>query len=277
MSFTLRMLTVLLTLISTTQAFAAGIGNEMGLFCLQVQGFINTNRAVALDNPACYAMTSKKAIVMTVAIDEAINNQTYMNYIKKLTLEPYIYGIDRNQQPVLCGNIVRVEILKQQAVKFGTAQVAQAFGGLDPKFTAMIIWKQPAMVGPVNVWKVLDVQVNQGASYMARQEILQQFPTQGLNVICSTLPMTMQTQSAQPFQQQAYPQVQQPAYPQVQQPQQQYQVPQYQYQAPVQEPTQLQTQQQQQPPATQQRPQPIQKQPYQQQPYVQPTWTGPNY
>lgn len=276
-----------------TAGFAVGMGNEMGLFCLQVQGFINTNRAVTLDNPACYAMSSKKVITMIVLIDEAINNQTYMNYLKKLTIEPYVYGIDRNQQPVLCGNITRVEILKQQSVRFGTAQVVQDFGGLNAKFTAMIIWKQPPAVGPVNVWKVLDVQVNNSASYMARPEVMQSFPTTGLNVICSTLPITAPTQSAQPFEQQTYPQTQtyqqpaqqpvlQPVQPTYQQPAQQtyqQQVPQYQY------PQQPANSTQQQLPA-QQYQQPQQQQPLQQQqsvqqekykPYVPPKWDGPNY
>jgi len=156
---------------------------------LQVQGFQNVNRSVSLDNPICFSMASRRTMTMTVEIDEAINNQTFINYIKRFTFEPYLYGIDRNQQPVLCGNIVRVEILRQTNRTYGQSQVVNALN-LPVMFTGMVTWMQGQTTTPVNVWKVLQVQNTQGVGFIPQQQIMALFaPTAtGINVICSAMP-----------------------------------------------------------------------------------------
>ncbi len=168
---------------------AVGVGKEMGTFCLQVQGASNVNRAVTIDNPVCYSMQARKVLVLTVQIDEAVNNQQFMNYTKKLTVEPYLYGLDRNQAPVLCGNIVRNEIISQGNATYGSTN--NTYNSTPSLFTGMVTWlgNQPSF-NPVNVWKVLNIEVNQNAAFFPKQDMMQTFSGHGINPICSVLPMS---------------------------------------------------------------------------------------
>lgn len=76
-------------------------------------------RLQMFDNPICYAIQQRKLLEMTVEWTENIDAKNLKSTIKRITIEPYLFGRDRNGNPILRGKIISDVMLKEVAVKFG--------------------------------------------------------------------------------------------------------------------------------------------------------------
>src|SRR5262245_58352073 len=119
MKFIIKGLLVFIAIISAN-VYGAGLESEMNGFSLQLQGGWNINRGTALDNPVCQAINMRKILEMIVEIDEDTMAQTYRKYIKRLFIRPYIYGLNRDNQPVMRGVVIKETILQDVTVRYGS-------------------------------------------------------------------------------------------------------------------------------------------------------------
>lgn len=116
---------VLASMIFVGTAYGDGFGIGIGPFSLQfgspVQSYTIIHRNV-LDNPICYAISNQKRLEMIVEGSENISTKEKRVITKRLVVEPYAFGVNRDDQPILRGNVVEEKVLKEIIVKYGEDQ-----------------------------------------------------------------------------------------------------------------------------------------------------------
>ena len=97
---------------------ATAFGIQIGPFSLQLGEGVHADRVTILDTPVCHAIRAHKQIEVILEIREKVNDQEFSSTIKKVIVEPYLLGIDSSGRPVLKGNIVKEDVLKEVSVKY---------------------------------------------------------------------------------------------------------------------------------------------------------------
>lgn len=86
-----------------------------GPFSLELTSAANapqTEKKAILDDKIGYAIASKQRIVLTLVTEELGKKGEKIATAKQVTLEPYILGLNSKGQPILRGNVVKVEEIK---------------------------------------------------------------------------------------------------------------------------------------------------------------------
>lgn len=116
---------VFASLIFVGTAYGDGFGIGIGPFSLQfgspVHSYVISNRNV-LDNPICYAISRQKRLEILVEGAENVSTKEKRIISKRLVVEPYMFGVNKDDQPILRGNVVEEKVLKEVTVKYGDDQ-----------------------------------------------------------------------------------------------------------------------------------------------------------
>jgi|GEM_PF-3037331 len=105
---------------------AEGLGINLGPFSLQFNvgdSYYADDYDDVLDSPICFAITNRKRLGIILESKEKINTREIKISTKKLVIEPYAFGITKDGKPVLNGNIISENLIKEVTVKFGEDQV----------------------------------------------------------------------------------------------------------------------------------------------------------
>ena len=97
---------------------ATAFGIQIGPFSLQLGEDVRADRFSILDTPICHAIRAHKQVEVILEIKDKLNDQEFSSIIKKVIVEPYLLGIDQTGRPILKGNIVKEEVLKEVTVKY---------------------------------------------------------------------------------------------------------------------------------------------------------------
>lgn len=97
----------------------ADLGLNIGPFSLELnvghRGY--SERQGFIDDPICYAISSKQQLRVQFLVEEDLGKGEWKTTLKEVTIDPYVFGYDKNNQPVLRGNITKEEVLKEVTVK----------------------------------------------------------------------------------------------------------------------------------------------------------------
>lgn len=99
-------------------AIVSGLGIQVGPFSIELGGGIHADRGRILGNPVCHAIKNHKQMEVVLVVDTKVNDQEFSSVTKKVLFEPYLVGVDVSGIPVLKGNILKEEILKEVSVKY---------------------------------------------------------------------------------------------------------------------------------------------------------------
>ena len=121
-----------------------------GPFSLELTGAtksVNDRRAL-LDDPINYAIASKQRLGLTVELDEKWAKGDAA--VKRIIVEPYVFGLDRKGQPVLRGNIVGEEMVTETTNPNGST------------LKGMIVYLKKPGVNSINLKSIKKVEVIRG-------------------------------------------------------------------------------------------------------------------
>lgn len=103
-------------------AHADGIGFNLGPFSLQFGGSSNGPTIYSErmnSDPICRAIVMQKQLELIAEMKENISDKEFKIVIKRITIEPYLYGMNNRHQPVLKGKIIEEKMIKEVTVKYG--------------------------------------------------------------------------------------------------------------------------------------------------------------
>ena len=127
---------VISALLLTSALSAEAFGINLGPFSLQfnVDGtyYANDHRDV-LDSPICVAITNQKRLDLIVEGKETINDREMRITTKRIVVEPYAFGVTKDNRPILQGNIISEKLIKEVNVKYG-----------EDKFSGSDSWENKA-------------------------------------------------------------------------------------------------------------------------------------
>jgi hypothetical protein len=116
---------VLASLMLVGTVYGDGFGVGVGPFSLQfgssAPSYLISNRN-SLDNPICYAISHQKRLEIIVEGAENVSTKEKRIISKRLVVEPYAFGVNKDDQPILRGNVVEEKLLKEVSVKYGDDQ-----------------------------------------------------------------------------------------------------------------------------------------------------------
>lgn len=128
--------TLLSVLFLTSALNADGFGINLGPFSLQfnVDGtyYADDHRDV-LDSPICVAISNQKRLDLIVEGKERLNDREMRITTKRIVVEPYAFGVTKENRPVLQGNVISEKLIKEVTVKYG-----------EDKFTGSENWENRA-------------------------------------------------------------------------------------------------------------------------------------
>lgn len=111
--------TLIASVMSPLSVHALGI--DLGPFSIQL--FPNTaGTSIQIDPMAesvCYAIETQRQLEIIVETKEDVNKNEIKIVSKKIVVEPYLFGVGREGQPILQGNIVDEKLLKEINIKYG--------------------------------------------------------------------------------------------------------------------------------------------------------------
>lgn len=70
----------------------------------------------------CNAIHDQRQLVVTVEGREIVSDREQKIVTRTLLIEPYAYGVDAKGNPILRGNVVRDDLVKEMTVKYGEEQ-----------------------------------------------------------------------------------------------------------------------------------------------------------
>lgn len=113
---------ILGSLLLTSSIQAQDFGFNLGPFSMQFNvgsSYYAKDHMDILDAPICNAISNQKQLDVIVESKEKINSKEVRMTTKRLTIEPYAFGVTLDGKPVLNGNIISEKLIKEVTVKFG--------------------------------------------------------------------------------------------------------------------------------------------------------------
>lgn len=93
-------------------------GFDIQLGPVQLQGRVN-DLPLKITPPICYAIAHRKLLNIVVETEEVLSKDESVITIEQITIEPYLFGRDQDNKPVIRGNIVASEFIKETTIKLG--------------------------------------------------------------------------------------------------------------------------------------------------------------
>lgn len=109
----------LLAIIALSSSAFADLGLGVGPFSLRFgasdDGYYSSFEPI--ENPLCFAISDQRQLIVLVEGVDVSNPKEKKISIKKLLVEPYAYGVTANGEPVLRGNVVKENLVKEVIIK----------------------------------------------------------------------------------------------------------------------------------------------------------------
>jgi hypothetical protein len=71
------------------------------------------------EDPICYAISRQKRLEIVTEDEQSPSENQLVFTVTRTVVEPYAYGLNPMGQPILYGNIIEDEMMKEVTVKFG--------------------------------------------------------------------------------------------------------------------------------------------------------------
>lgn len=155
----------------STSAYADGFGFNLGPFNMQINGpsdnYIIEYRS-DLDSPVCYAISNLTRLEITVEGVENVSTKEKKIVIKRLTVEPYAFGVTREGRPVLRGNVIDEKLVKEITLKYGEEHFDETTVSSDTTkkgyFTGMFSSEKNKNI---DIRRISDIHVIEGSHFVA--------------------------------------------------------------------------------------------------------------
>lgn len=180
----------------TMPVCAQGFGIQLGPFELNLQGInIPAVRVRHSTDPICYAIAHRNLLEMVMEWDDKVSNNEFKKTIKKVTVQPYLFGKNKDGQPILRGNVVAETLLKEITIKYGegaeedreTSERKEEdegfFSGLFHRSSKEETKKDS--VNTINVRKVTHFRVIEGSNFEPPKDYKEIFKEDVAEVICT--------------------------------------------------------------------------------------------
>lgn len=91
---------------------------HLGPFELQLDGGRAAPSPAFINDPICYAIRRRKLLELVMESKATSGNETKIT-VKKITIQPYLYGRTNDGQPALRGDVVAEKMLREISIKEG--------------------------------------------------------------------------------------------------------------------------------------------------------------
>ncbi len=184
----------------STNVMGIGLGVQLGPFELGLGLGVNDNggdvdnRLYRFEDPICYAIGNRRLLEMDVEWKERVSKTETTSTLKRITIEPYLFGRAENGQPVLRGNIVAERVLREISVKYGDEAQGQfdeeqdVSGPLSGTYRTPPKGKSGRGVQTVNIRRVASIRVVEGGHFVPPKDYNQIFQGDVAEVICTVTP-----------------------------------------------------------------------------------------
>ena len=117
-----KIVSALFAIACLTGPVYADLGFFLGPFSLELGGRGDTP-AFAIDArdtyPICRAIDDQSLLNLIVRVREKVSDKEFKVTVKKITIEPYLFGRNNRRQHVLKGKITNEAVVKEVTVKYG--------------------------------------------------------------------------------------------------------------------------------------------------------------
>lgn len=175
--------------------WAQGFDIQLGPFELNLQGVnIPAVRVRNSTDPICYAIAHRNLLEMIMELNDKVSDNEFKKTIKKVTVQPYLFGKNKEGQPILRGNVVAENMLKEITIKYGEeadedgeqVERKQEDGGYFSGWFHRAP-KEPKKdgVNTINVRKVTRFRVIEGSTFDPPKDYKEIFKEDVAEVICT--------------------------------------------------------------------------------------------
>ena len=164
-------------------AHADGLGFFLGPFSLQFGGEVNGPTVFSdgmSSDPICRAIVTQKQLELIAEMKENISDKEFKMVIKRITIEPYLFGMDNRHQPVLKGKIIEEKMIKEVTVKYGE-ESSESEKNLSGTFQ---IEKSKGDVSTLNVNRIQRIAVIEDSHFSIPKNYDKNSYNDVVNVIC---------------------------------------------------------------------------------------------
>ncbi|CRX37924.1 hypothetical protein [Estrella lausannensis] len=148
----------LLAIACLTGSSYADIGFYLGPFSLELggRGDAPTFAIDARDTyPICRAIDEQNLLNLIVRVREKVSDKEFKITVKKITLEPYLFGRNNRRQHLLKGKITNEAVVKEVTVKYGE-EADNAEGRALPGTFKI---QNEGSISTVNVDQILEISI----------------------------------------------------------------------------------------------------------------------
>lgn len=174
---------VLTSLFATSQVLTA-IGIQVGPFSLNLTDTQIVSRAPLLDTPICYAIQNHKQLEMIVESDEQISNQETKRTIKRLRIEPFVFGVTKEGIPQIKGNVVQESLVQEVTIKYGEDEKESV--GIDSGNQSSTSDNKNSNL--MNFSRIHDLYVIHHSNVKAPDNLMELLKDRQIQIICHILP-----------------------------------------------------------------------------------------
>lgn len=171
--------------LSVAVSHVEAFGLQLGPFELALRGGMNVNRTMVFDNPICYAISHQKRLEMIIE-GEQHSEREIKKVVKRVIIEPYIFGRGRNGQPILRGNIVSEKMIKEVTIKFGEDEEYSREN--EDYFSATVRSEEAEEPGVVDIRKVSHLHVIENSHFDAPKNLDKLFTGEPIHIVCHIVP-----------------------------------------------------------------------------------------
>lgn len=184
MSYKTTFITSATLLLLATSVYAAALGFKLGPFQLELGGGPNRPFVVPAPDPICRAIKEHKLVEVTFETDEKINDNEIRIITKKVTLEPYLLGKNKEDQLILRGNILSDHILKEVTVREFTDGQKPSEKRKWSNYLRFWSDQREVDVDTLNLRRINDIRVVEDSSFKGPADLKAIFKEDVAEVIC---------------------------------------------------------------------------------------------
>lgn len=157
-----------------------------GEFTMQINaegGYFARNFNNIINGPICYAISNQKRIGMVVESQEKVSAKEIKFVTKSMVIDPYAFGISKEGNPVIHGDIIEDKMIKEVTIKYGEDQFDDRKDRDDRKEGFFAGWFKSDKDKNLNIQKINFVHVVQDSHFDAPKNY-QGFKDENVRVVC---------------------------------------------------------------------------------------------
>lgn len=142
-----------------------------------------------LNEPICYAITNQKQLSVIVRGKEQVGENGWKTVEKAITIEPYVFGLNKSGNPILRGSIVKEKMIREVTVKYGD-EPSEALPEVKKErektgfFSGLFKRKQENKVETINIQGFSNIQVIEDSHVNVPENVGDIFRGDIVRVIC---------------------------------------------------------------------------------------------